>query len=48
MTTDPEDAAPLPAGWHLIPPEALGTAGIVVLVGLGLVLRGLATGRGLL
>lgn len=28
MTTDPQDAAPLPAGWHLIPPEALGTAGI--------------------
>jgi hypothetical protein len=28
MTTDPQDAAPLPEGWHLIPPEALGTAGI--------------------
>ncbi|WP_431835649.1 hypothetical protein [Cellulomonas sp. Y8] len=28
MTTDPQDAAPLPEGWHLIPPETLGTPGI--------------------
>ena len=41
-------------GWSLGPGRSLarlvplGTAGVVVLVGLGLVLRGLATGRGLL
>ena len=28
MTTAPQDAAPLPEGWHLIPPETLGTPGI--------------------
>lgn len=28
MTTAPQDAAALPEGWHLIPPDALGTAGI--------------------
>ena len=41
-------------GWSLGPGRSLarllplGTAGVVVLVGLGLVLRGLASGRGLL
>ncbi|WP_282947781.1 hypothetical protein [Cellulomonas endometrii] len=28
MTADSQDAAPLPEGWHLIPPETLGTPGI--------------------
>lgn len=28
MTTDPQETAALPEGWHLIPPEALGTPGI--------------------
>lgn len=28
MSTDPQDAPALPEGWHLIPPETLGTPGI--------------------
>lgn len=28
MSTDPQDAPALPPGWHLIPPETLGTPGI--------------------
>lgn len=28
MTTDAQDAPALPEGWHLIPPETLGTPGI--------------------
>ncbi|MBW0253726.1 hypothetical protein [Cellulomonas sp. PS-H5] len=28
MTTEPQDAPALPEGWHLIPPQTLGTPGI--------------------
>jgi hypothetical protein len=28
MSTEPQDAPALPEGWHLIPPETLGTPGI--------------------